>query len=361
MGMLNSFSQLLITHAFWSKCINIFVKWVGNYGWAIILFTIALKLILTPLDVLQRVTMKKQTEVQAKLQPQIAKIQEQYGNDREKLNKKMNELYSSNNVNLKGTCLPLLITLVVTMVVFISLFNALNAIATSKDSEIFYELNKAYDSEYAIVYDAEYVNNLQLDGKTEDEISQIQYNEIKDAVLKEYKTQKDKHGFLWIQNLWKADTTTSPFVKLSTYTKYYEKNVGEIANEDAFNAKYDTIVEMVETKNSSNNGYYILIILAGVVTFLVQYLSQLGMNKNNAPAGQTNKIMLIVMPLIMLVFASTSNALFCIYIIVNSIISASISKIIDLVISKRKNKDDFTTQTPKSKNVVEYSRNYFKD
>ena len=37
MGMLE-FSQLLITKAFWGKCIDLFVKWVGNYGWAIISF-----------------------------------------------------------------------------------------------------------------------------------------------------------------------------------------------------------------------------------------------------------------------------------------------------------------------------------
>ena len=58
MGMLE-FSQMLITKAFWEKCINWLVDWVGNYGWAIILLTIALKLILIPLEILQKNTNKK--------------------------------------------------------------------------------------------------------------------------------------------------------------------------------------------------------------------------------------------------------------------------------------------------------------
>ena len=96
-----------------------FVDFLGNYGWAIILFTIVLKLVLTPFDVLQRKSMKKQMKMQANLQPQINKLQEQYGNDRAKLNQKMNELYQRNNVSLKGVCLPMLISMVVTLVVFI--------------------------------------------------------------------------------------------------------------------------------------------------------------------------------------------------------------------------------------------------
>ena len=110
MGMLNSFSQLLITKAFWSSCINFFVDFLGNYGWAIILFTIVLKLVLSPFDVLQRKSMKNQMKTQAKLQPQMQKIQQQYGHDRALLNQKMNELYQRNNISLKSTCLPMLIS-----------------------------------------------------------------------------------------------------------------------------------------------------------------------------------------------------------------------------------------------------------
>ena len=50
MGML---SELLITNAFWTWSLNLFIDLCKNYGWAIILFTIVLKLILSPLDYMQ--------------------------------------------------------------------------------------------------------------------------------------------------------------------------------------------------------------------------------------------------------------------------------------------------------------------
>lgn len=361
MGMLNNLNQLLITKAFWGSCINFFVDFLGNYGWAIILFTIVLKLILSPLDFFQRKAMKKQTQMQASLQPQIAKLQQQYGNDRAKLNEKINELYQRNNISLKSTCLPLLITLVVTMTVFISLFNALNSIANSKDSEIFYSLHKTYTAEVVKVNEDSYIAS--LDGKTEDEIAQIQQDAITDAVNKQYDKLKDKHGFIWIQNLWRADKPESPFVSFKSYKKYYQKQTKiELTDETEASLKveYNTIKDMVETENSSNNGYFVLIILAGVISFLVQYISQKSMNKNanNAAAGQTNKVMLIVMPLTMLIFASTSNALFTLYIITNSIVSAIISKVIDVFTRDKGNKANQKVIEVKKANVVEYSRNY---
>jgi len=364
MGMLNNFNQLLITKAFWSSCINFFVDFLGNYGWAIILFTIVLKLILSPLDVFQRIAMKKQTAQQAALQPQIAKIQQQYGNDRAKMNEKINELYQRSNISLKSTCLPLLVTMIVTMVVFISLFNALNAIADSKDSQIFNNLHTVYRQEQSRVYNTAYIDSLVQEGKTQKEIEEIQEEAISDTVLKEYKKIKNKHGFIWIQNLWKGDKPVPPYVSFKEYTKYYEKKydvkLETDAEKQALKLEYDEIVEIIESKNNSNNGFYILIILAGLVTFLVQWLSQKSMQKsaNMGQPAQSNKIMLIVMPLVMLIFASTSNALFTLYIITNSIASAIISKVID-GFTKNKGGDVSAQKIDvKSSNVVEYSRNF---
>ena len=360
MDMLININQLLITKAFWSSCINFFVDFLGNYGWAIILFTIILKIILSPLDVMQRRASKKQTMMQAKLQPQLAKLQQQYGNDKEKLNQKTNELYQK-EMNMKGTCLPMLISMIVTLVVFFTLFNALNAIAESKDSEIFNSLRTTYETSQTYVNtDTDYLAT--LEGKTTEEIETANYNYIKSEVLKEYDELKDKHGFLWVQNLWKSDTSTSPFVSFDDYKNYYTSNVGEIADEEIFKAEYDEIIEMIKSENRDNNGLFILIILAGLVTLVVQWLTQKSMAKTaNVQANSTNKIMLIVMPLLMLIFASTSNALFTLYIITNSIMSFVITKIIDLCLKDKGDNNNDSKKVTKSKTVVEYSRNYFKE
>lgn len=78
---------------------------VSNYGLAIILFTVIIKLILLPLNVKSQKSMKKQQ----KIQPYLAELQQKYANDQEKLQREMMKLYKDNNVSMMGGCLPMLI------------------------------------------------------------------------------------------------------------------------------------------------------------------------------------------------------------------------------------------------------------
>ena len=78
---------------------------VSNYGLAIILFTIIIKLILLPLNVKSQKSMKKQQ----KIQPFLSELQQKYANDQEKLQREMMKLYKENNVSMMGGCLPMLI------------------------------------------------------------------------------------------------------------------------------------------------------------------------------------------------------------------------------------------------------------
>ncbi|MEG6614605.1 YidC/Oxa1 family membrane protein insertase [Pseudoclostridium thermosuccinogenes] len=76
-----------------------------NYGLAIIIFTIIVRLLMLPLTVKQYRSNAKLQEIQ----PQLQEIQKRYKNDKEKLNAEMMKLYQENNVNPAGGCLPLLI------------------------------------------------------------------------------------------------------------------------------------------------------------------------------------------------------------------------------------------------------------
>lgn len=69
--------------------LDLFYKIIGNYGFAIILFTIFIKLALFPLDLKQRRSMAKTQ----KLQPLLMEVQKKYGNDKEKLNQETMKLY----------------------------------------------------------------------------------------------------------------------------------------------------------------------------------------------------------------------------------------------------------------------------
>lgn len=79
----------------------------GNYGWAIILFTIIIKFALLPLTIKQL----KSTARTQELQPQLQELQKRYKNDKEKLNQELMKFYQENNYNPAGGCLPLVVQL----------------------------------------------------------------------------------------------------------------------------------------------------------------------------------------------------------------------------------------------------------
>jgi YidC/Oxa1 family membrane protein insertase len=78
---------------------------IGNMGWAIIALTLLIKALVLPLAYKSYVSMAKMKE----LQPQMEKIKEVAGDDRQKLQKEMMELYKREKVNPAAGCLPILL------------------------------------------------------------------------------------------------------------------------------------------------------------------------------------------------------------------------------------------------------------
>ena len=87
---------------------------VGNWGWAIILLTILIKLVFFPLSAASYKSMARMKEVQ----PRLMAMKEQYKGDPQKLNQAMMEMYRKEKINPLGGCLPVLIQIPV----FISLY-----------------------------------------------------------------------------------------------------------------------------------------------------------------------------------------------------------------------------------------------
>ncbi len=94
--------------------IRLIYNLVGNYGLAIILFTIIVKLILLPLQIKSQKAMKKQQ----KIQPIIQELQKKYANDQQKLQQEMMKIYKENNVSMTGGCLPLLIQMPILLALY---------------------------------------------------------------------------------------------------------------------------------------------------------------------------------------------------------------------------------------------------
>lgn len=94
--------------------LNIINNFVGNYGLAIILFTVIIKLIMLPLSIKQQRTMKKS----AKLQEKMKVLQFKYKNDPEKLNREMMDLYKKENMSPFSGCFSSIVQFILLISIF---------------------------------------------------------------------------------------------------------------------------------------------------------------------------------------------------------------------------------------------------
>ena len=124
-------------------------SWVGNWGWSMVVFTVMIRLVLTPLDIKSRVSMRKTT----KLQPQMQALQKKYANDKEKLNQKTAELYKKEHVNPLSSCLPLLLTWPILIAVF-------GAMRMAANKELLIQLGQVLNNEMPVLEPWLWIKNL---------------------------------------------------------------------------------------------------------------------------------------------------------------------------------------------------------
>ena len=100
---------------FFGYILNWLYNVVGqNYGVAIILFTILIRVVLLPITIKQQKSMKKTTELQSK----IKEIQFKYKNNQEQMQKEIMDLYKRENVSPFSGCLSAILQLVIILSVF---------------------------------------------------------------------------------------------------------------------------------------------------------------------------------------------------------------------------------------------------
>ena len=139
---------------------------VNNYGIAIILFTVIIKLILLPLSIKQQRTVKKSSELQEKMKV----IQFKYKNDPEKMNQAMMDLYKTENMSPFSGCL----TAIIQLLLLLSIFYLVRSPLTFMEKIPQDNINN-------------YINQLQENGKA---VSQV-YPEI--DIIREHDWLKEKN------------------------------------------------------------------------------------------------------------------------------------------------------------------------
>lgn len=119
-------------NVFFMNALNWIYGWVGNYGWAVVIFTLLTRLVLMPLDVKSRRSMRATTRIQ----PKVQALQKKYANDKEKLNQKMMELYKKEHVSPTAGCLPLLLQ----WPILIFMFTAMRVVANEHTVQMILDL-----------------------------------------------------------------------------------------------------------------------------------------------------------------------------------------------------------------------------
>jgi len=115
--------------------LNALYNLINNYGIAIIIFSILLRIILIPITIKQQKTMKKSN----KLQQEMKEIQAKYKNNPEKLNQETIELYKREKLSPFSGCLSAILQLIIILSVFWLVSQPLTYMKGVQDSEIYKE------------------------------------------------------------------------------------------------------------------------------------------------------------------------------------------------------------------------------
>lgn len=110
---------------FISRPMFAFLSWIhsftGNWGWAIVIMTLVVRIVLFPLTYKGMVSMNKLKD----LAPKMKEIQTKYKGDAAKINAHVMELYKKNGANPMGGCLPILIQIPIFFAIYRVLLNAI--------------------------------------------------------------------------------------------------------------------------------------------------------------------------------------------------------------------------------------------
>ncbi|MCH5351119.1 MAG: membrane protein insertase YidC [Clostridiales bacterium] len=345
--------------------LNVF-SFIADYGWRVVVFTVLLKIVLSPLDFFQRYKMRKNQIITERLKPTMEKLQKQYGNDKQAFSRAQMELNRKEGYSYFSSCIPMIVTLVV----FITLWQSMYTIASYMTFKQYVALYDGYTAAETVVVDShgeeardtlakevgqDVVVRLYYDGITEewlngelkekydlsDDFAEKFIEELnKDHSFDYKKPQQAK--FLWIENIWAPDVPWNDQAILD-YKKFYDSIKNRKYNTEAVSGLTDAQLAILiadgsdptmynkvmgkllssENTHRKVNGYLVLPILVLLLSVASQFISSLQQKR----AGQTNekggfatsmKVMMFMMPALMLFFSLQYASIFTLYMAVNS-------------------------------------------
>lgn len=320
---------------------------VASFGWTVVLFTVVLRLILSPLDIWQKVIARKNNKAMERMKPQLEVLQARYADDKQRLQQEQMALYKKEKYSTMGMCLPTIVTFVVFFVVFAG-FRQMVGYQFAKDYK---ECVKTYNASIAEQIeqnkDKEFIVD-NGDGKYDiDDVAKIEagaefYAKAKKnaqhAVYEVYysEDQVTIRSFLWIKNIFVSDNWAQAVPDFATVTGQKGMATSKLTGItiDEYN---DVMADVLGTggygKDGKWNGLLILPVLSIALSLLSTKLLSGSQAQPPAPAQdaqgegaekakaqqQSMKMMQYVMPIMMGVFALFYSGAFALYMFTSSL------------------------------------------
>lgn len=320
---------------------------VASFGWTVVLFTVILRLILSPLDIWQKVISRRNNKAMERMKPQLEALQARYADDKQRLQQEQMALYKKEKYSTMGMCLPTIVTFVVFFVVFAG-FRQMVGYQFAKDYK---ECVKAYNTSIAEQIeankDADYIVD---NGDGEWDIDDVAKTEsgadfyaaakknAQHAVYNVYysEDQVTIRSFLWIKNIFVSDNWAQAVPDFATVTGQKGMATSKLTGItiDEYN---DVMADVLGTggygKDGKWNGLLVLPILSIALSFLSTKLLSGSQAQPPAPPQdaqgegaekaqsqqQTMKMMQYVMPIMMGVFALFYSGAFALYMFTSSL------------------------------------------
>jgi len=183
--------------------LKFWVNVVGNYGWALVLFSVTIKVILFPLTLKQQ----KSTKQMQELQPKLNDLQEKYKDDQQKLSIEYQKFMKENKYNPFGGCLLMILQLFVLIGVLYVVTNPMRYMDKLSDSEIDMALKEAIiTTEYSgdkskfADYAKEYIMTNSGDDNVKKIIEQVESDNVEDKYIAVYKATNRYHELSILKN-----------------------------------------------------------------------------------------------------------------------------------------------------------------
>lgn len=319
----------------------------ASFGWTVVLFTVILRLILSPFDIWQKLIARKNSKAMERMKPQLEVIQSRYADDKQRLQQEQMALYKKEKYSTMGMCLPTIITFVVFFVVFAG-FRQMVGYQFAKDyKECVNTYNQTIAEQIKQNKDAAFIvdngdGKFDIDDVAKTEEGAAFYKQAKEkaqqAVYDVYYSsdQVKIRSWLWIKNIFVSDNWAEAVPDFATVTGQKGMATSKLIGItiDEYN---DVMGKLLGTggygKNGKWNGLLILPVLSIALSLLSTKLLSNANGQPPAPAAtgkgeeadkakaqqQSMKMMQYVMPLMIGVFAIFYSGAFALYMFTSSL------------------------------------------